>query len=221
MHQWDFHIQDMIDFFTNANVMHLYSLDFDFHLSNWTHHEHPYIGSYLDKLTASVRNLSLENQDMRQKLRKHQHQQPHQQQRQQLQGNDNTRKNLQHNSRSPNTENDKILLEQQAELLVQELDHANRSLTSRDQCISELNEELQSKLNLVKSLSQTNQRLSHQKGISEQKLMDGFQDAATYRDLANDLTKRLQDLERHQSSIESEANLIKSEKKELQQIYTQ
>jgi hypothetical protein len=112
---------------------------------------------------------------------------------------------------------DKILLEQQAELLVEELDNANRCLSSRDNCISELTEELQSKLNFVKSLSNKNTRLSDEKRASEQTLLESLEQVASSKNLADDLTKRLKELERHQSSIVSESNIAKSERKESEQ----
>jgi arginine deiminase len=108
-------------------------------------------------------------------------------------------------------------LEQQAELLVEELDNANRCLSSRDNCISELTEELQSKLNFVKSLSNKNTRLSDEKRASEQTLLESLEQVASSKNLADDLTKRLKELERHQSSIVSESNIAKSERKESEQ----
>lgn len=112
---------------------------------------------------------------------------------------------------------DKLLLEEQSELLVNELDHANQCISSRDKCISELTEELHSKLDSMKSLSVKNERLVDEKRVIEQHLLETIEKSAQYRNLTDDLTKKLKRIELSQSKIVMGANVNKTEKEELQQ----
>jgi len=103
---------------------------------------------------------------------------------------------------------DVILLEQQAELLVQELE-------SRDVSISELTAELKSKLDYVTTLHHKSKRIMQEKNMSEQKLLESVEKSVHYKQLAHDLNSRLNDLQVVQSTMTSKANVIKSDNGDL------
>lgn len=113
-------------------------------------------------------------------------------------------------------EEDKDLLEEQAELLVKELDHANQCIASRDKSMTELTEELQSKLAYVKSLDEKSKQQLEEKRNVERQLLESMEEAATYRQLNNDLNSKLKESERQKSTSASEASVAKAEREDLE-----
>ena len=112
---------------------------------------------------------------------------------------------------------DILLLEQQAELLANELEAANRGIITRDEHIRELTDELRSKLDFVSTLNKKNKRLTGEKKMSEKKLLESIEKSVFYKKLADDFDASLNSLKDLQSSTVSEANAIKTDRGEIQQ----
>jgi len=106
-------------------------------------------------------------------------------------------------------DSDILLLEQQADLLAEELQKSQEFISSRDECISQLTDELRTKLDSLESLDSENKELRSQNKILEEKICDGLEQSARYKTLADFLNGRVLDLEKVQSINNIEVDKMK------------
>jgi len=106
-------------------------------------------------------------------------------------------------------DSDILLLEQQADLLAEELQKSQEFISSRDECISQLTDELRTKLDSLESLDSENKELRSQNKILEEKICDGSEQSARYKTLADFLNGRVLDLEKVQSINNIEVDKMK------------
>lgn len=161
------------------------------------------IGTCLDKLTGSVRNLTAENKELR------------------------LRSTIQpinasaiergvHPKNQVQKDSDILLLEQQADLLAEEVQKSQEFISSRDECISQLTDELRTKLDSLESLNNENNELLSKNIILEEKICDGIEQSAHYKTLSSDLKGRVLDLEKVQSINKIEIDKMKDSMDELE-----
>ena len=167
---------------------------------------HDMLGACLDKLTKSFRNLATEKKDLR--LR------PTTQR-------DHTGANKiavqsQHQVEQLQKEHDVVLLEQQADLLTEELHNAQQSKLSRDECISNLTDELRTKLDSVELLNRKYLQQDKESRMLEAKLIGCMEQSARYKTLADNLHTRVEDLENVKFNMALEVDGMKISKAELQ-----
>lgn len=111
---------------------------------------------------------------------------------------------------------DKHLLEEQAELLLKELHNANIVITSRDENISSLSEQLKNKLMTIQDLSTKVQRLLQEKGHCEKELISRIKTIAFQSNKIEGLKDSVDKLRKEQSNMLSKAECVGMDKHYLE-----
>ena len=108
------------------------------------------------------------------------------------------------------------ILEEQAELLVKELHNANNVITSRDENISSLSEQLKNKLMTIQDLNTKVQRLLHEKGHCEKELISRIKTIAFQSNEIDNLKDSVDKLRKEQSNLLSKAECVGMDKHYLE-----
>jgi chromosome segregation ATPase len=144
-------------------------------------------GSTLDKLTMLVKSLSDENLQLRKSC------------------SDSSKLFEKQPLTSDMKCQDTEILEQQTELLVVELEQANKTISARDKSISDLSNDISSKLECIQKLTKRNKDLSNQKTVTERKVMEVLDSLESSKRQVCELEKKLKDVTERQEKMKSEA----------------
>lgn len=146
-------------------------------------------GSALDKLTALVNSLTEENLQLRKSC------------------SDSSKLFEKQTTESDIKSQDTEILEQQAELLALELEHANKTISDRDNSISELSNEIAVKLDCIQKLTQRNKDLSNQKTVTERKVLELLDSLESSKRQVCDLNKKMKDTTERQDEMKMKASI--------------
>jgi hypothetical protein len=111
---------------------------------------------------------------------------------------------------------DKHLLEEQAELLVRELNSANKVIASRDENISSLSNQIKNKLTIIQDLSTKVQRLLKEKGNCEKELISRIKTIAFQSNQIEDLKDSVDKLKNGQTHMLSKTECVRMDKHYLE-----
>ena len=156
-------------------------------------------GSVLDLLTQRSTDLLSENENLRKRI---------------IQGlpnkNNDIKKECENDQlKVTNVKNllsDNSLLEEQATLLVKELNDAHVVIRCRDETISSLTDQVRSKLKLIHNLNDKVQLLIKEKGICETELASQIKEITTQKNYIDDLKDCVDKLNREQSQMSSQVD---------------